>query len=376
MKRFVVAGPPCSGKSTYVAERAQPGDVVYDYDTVHQVLSGLAAHQHDQRIRPYVLAARDAVLNALANAPDQAAWVITSSPKSAELRRLQGMLDADVILLSVNREEAQKRAEDDNRPPEWNGYIDNWFDSTDIDAEEWLRGGKSTMNKQMKIVSGPITFKADGEPGEFKAIFSTFNVIDLDRDVTLPGAFRDGQNVRVSYWGHRWDDLPVGRGTIQSDEKEAWINGQFFMDTEGGRETHQTVKNLGELQEWSYGFDVLESESGRFEDQDVQFLRKLDVIEVSPVMLGAGIGTRTEAIKSLRKALEAEISPEMVQEWHDMMVSLGAKCVEDDDSDDQGEGGDQDQARKGESRAPDPSTLAERFALELTCLQIEQMEVP
>ena len=236
-------------------------------------------------------------------------------------------------------------------------------------------GKEEKMDKQRKTVIGPVTFKADGEPGEFKAIFSTFDVIDLDNDVTLPGAFKDGQNVRVSYWGHRWDDLPVGRGVIQSDEKEAWINGQFFMDTEGGRETYQTVKNLSELQEWSYGYKVLDRSEGKFEDQDVQFLRALDVTEVSPVMLGAGIGTRTEAIKGLRDALHGENRTEALQELHDMLVSLGAKCVEGDDSDDQSEGGDQDQTRKGESRAPEPSTLAERFALELTCLQIEQVEV-
>jgi len=228
------------------------------------------------------------------------------------------------------------------------------------------------MDKQTKSMMGPITFKADGEAGEFKAIFSTFDVIDLDNDVTLPGAFKDGQKVRVSYWGHRWSDLPVGRGVIQSDEKEAWINGAFFLDTEGGRETYQTVKNLGELQEWSYGFDVLERSEGEFEGQQVQFLRRLDVTEVSPVMLGAGIGTRTEAIKGLRDALHGENRPEILQELHDMLVTLGAKCAEDDHSDDQGKGEDQDEARKGKLSGPAASTLAERLALELSCLEIEQ----
>lgn len=228
------------------------------------------------------------------------------------------------------------------------------------------------MDKQIKTVSGPITFKADGEPGEFKAIFSTFDVVDLDGDVTLPGAFKDGQKVRVSYWGHRWDDLPVGRGMIQSDEKEAWVNGQFFMDTEGGRETYQTVKNLGDLQEWSYGFKVLERSEGEFQDEQVQFLRRLDVTEVSPVMLGAGIGTRTEAIKGLRDALHGDGKSEALQELHDMMVSLGAKCAEDDDSDGESEGEGQGKTGDGSPRAPKPSTLAERLVLELQLTEMEQ----
>jgi HK97 family phage prohead protease len=154
-----------------------------------------------------------------------------------------------------------------------------------------------------KTFRGAMQIKAEseGQPGEFKAVFATFNVIDHDGDVTIPGAFEDGQKVRISYWGHRWQDLPVGRGEIHSDEKDAWVDGRFFLDTEAGKETYQTVKNLGELQEWSYGFDVLEHSFGKFDEQDVQFLRKMTVHEVSPVMLGAGIGTRTTGIKGSKR---------------------------------------------------------------------------
>jgi HK97 family phage prohead protease len=151
-----------------------------------------------------------------------------------------------------------------------------------------------------KTFRAPMEIKADGQPGEFRAVFSTFNVIDLDGDVTLPGAFTDGAAVRISYWGHRWQDLPVGKGMIHQDEKQAWVDGQFFLDTMAGKETYQTVKNLGDLQEWSYGYDVLRSEQGQFENQDVRFLKELEVPEVSPVMLGAGIDTHTESIKGLK----------------------------------------------------------------------------
>jgi len=142
-----------------------------------------------------------------------------------------------------------------------------------------------------------MELKENGQPGEFRAVFSTFNAIDHDGDVTVPGAFEEDQKVRISYWGHRWRDLPVGRGEIHQDEEKAWVDGRFFLDTEAGKETYLTVKNLGELQEWSYGFDIEKAETGEFEDQDVTFLRKLTVYEVSPVMLGAGIGTGTEEIK-------------------------------------------------------------------------------
>ena len=140
--------------------------------------------------------------------------------------------------------------------------------------------------------------KFESEQGRFRAIFSTFNVRDLDGDVTMPDAFIKNQPVRISYWGHRWGELPVGRGIIDFDGEKAWVDGQFFLDTDGGIQTYKTVKALDDLQEWSYGFHVLEQESGTKDGESVNFLKKLDVFEVSPVLLGAGIDTRTEAIKS------------------------------------------------------------------------------
>jgi hypothetical protein len=142
-------------------------------------------------------------------------------------------------------------------------------------------------------------FKADGKPGEFRAIFSTFDLKDADGDVTLAGAFQDGAAVRIAAWGHNWNVPAVGRGTIHSDDREAWVDGAFNLATVAGREHYETVKNLAGLQSWSYGYDVVESSPGKWHGEQVRFLKRLVVHEVSPVMLGAGV-TRTESIKSFR----------------------------------------------------------------------------
>lgn len=149
---------------------------------------------------------------------------------------------------------------------------------------------------QTKRFGGSVELKADDQ-GSVRATFSTLNTVDLDGDVTLPGAFTENEAVKIARWGHNWGDLPVGRGTIRADAQSAWLDGQFFLDTIGGQDTYRTVKHLNELQEWSYGFDILESEFGKFGGQDVRFLKRLKVFEVSPVMLGAGVGTRTDSIK-------------------------------------------------------------------------------
>lgn len=151
---------------------------------------------------------------------------------------------------------------------------------------------------KLQYKSAPGTVVEADEVGSFKAVFSAFDVEDLDGDITMKDAFTKGQEVRICQWGHQWGDLPVGKGVIDFDDGEAWVDAKFFMDTQAGQETHKTVKNLGALQEWSYGFKVLDQAPETRNGKEVNILKKLDVFEVSPVLLGAGIGTRTDAIKS------------------------------------------------------------------------------
>jgi len=156
-----------------------------------------------------------------------------------------------------------------------------------------------------KIFRAPLKLKADGQEGEFTAVFATFNVIDHHGDVTEPGAFYDGAEVIVEPWNHGWD-LPAGKGVIQSDDIKVWINGRFFLTTQVGKDTYETVKELGGLAEWSYSFNIEESGQGERDGRQVRFLRKLDVAGVGPVTRGAGIDTRTEEIKQNGDGNEAE----------------------------------------------------------------------
>lgn len=167
------------------------------------------------------------------------------------------------------------------------------------------------MNDQLALGEGrkrkSLAFKImDADEGLVEAVFSTFNVIDHDGDVTLPGAFEDGAAVGISAYGHNsWmGGLPVGRGVIRVEKKRAVLEGQFFLSTETGRETFETIKQMGELQEWSYGYDVLDT--GDVEDlpeplrHAYRVLAKLHVHEVSPVLVGAGVDTETLSVKGKR----------------------------------------------------------------------------
>jgi HK97 family phage prohead protease len=154
----------------------------------------------------------------------------------------------------------------------------------------------TTLEQIHKTLSA-FELKDGAEEGSFVATFSLFNVPDRDNDVTLPGAFTAGIEVPVAAWGHRWNEPAVGKGTIVTDDRRAQIVGRFFTETSHGADAYRTVKAMGRLQQWSYGFDVVDAEPGEFQGRLVRFLKRLYVHEVSPVLVGAQGLTHTDSIK-------------------------------------------------------------------------------
>lgn len=159
------------------------------------------------------------------------------------------------------------------------------------------------MNKKSISPSGVKI--VDESEGKVTAVFATLGVKDSEGDVTLPGEFEEGAPIRVSAYNHAsWKEghLPVGKGTIRTDGDKAYADLQFFLNTTAGRDTFEVIKQMdGDLQEWSYGYDA-ESEPGRHKGESVNFLKNVKVHEVSPVILGAGVGTHTVSAKGKQLA--------------------------------------------------------------------------
>lgn len=159
------------------------------------------------------------------------------------------------------------------------------------------------MDKEIK--SFDLSIKDSGEQkGSVEAVFSVYNNQDSDGDVVLPGAVKSGfkDNQVPMVFAHKWDQ-PIGKGTITEGEDSAVFKGSFFMETEAGKEAYNLVKSMGDLQQWSFGFRVNDSEMGKLkkdgeEEADVRYLKDLTVYEVSPVLVGANQETYTLAIKT------------------------------------------------------------------------------
>jgi hypothetical protein len=136
----LVAGPPAAGKTTYVAQRAQPGDMVLDWDVILSALTGLAVYERPELVTYYanvtvkrvVLALKWAMLH---GRPVPDTWVIRTAPKRAQrwVYSLDppGGLGAAVVVLPTSAEICHARIDaDPARLPaalEQHAAVDEWW---------------------------------------------------------------------------------------------------------------------------------------------------------------------------------------------------------------------------------------------------------
>jgi len=87
------------------------------------------------------------------------------------------------------------------------------------------------------------------EEGSFRGYLSTFGNIDLGGDIVDAGAFRKTLREKRSFpltWAHSAShpDLVIGSFSGQEDKKGLLIDGEFFLDLDGGQKAYKTAKKL------------------------------------------------------------------------------------------------------------------------------------
>ncbi len=206
----------------------------------------------------------------------------------------------------------------------------------------------------MDILTKAFQLKAMGDDGSGTAVIATLGVIDLDGDVTEAGAFGSGQ-VAKFLPAHDWMSPPLGVATIKEVGTEVRADFQLNLAMPKAQEWHEALKfslSKGVRQEFSYGFKIRDSGFGEFQGQQVRFLKDLEVLEISPVVQGAGIGTEllsvkdhkslpfADQIKAVVESVEAvtaravdirakrqadgrDISPDRVKELEAMLRAIG-----------------------------------------------------
>ena len=148
---FIVMGASCSGKSTYVRNNANDKDLVFDFDTIHQAISNNPSHIHIDNLKRYVFDVRDALYERLKKDKKTNAWIINSSPLKQVRKQLVEELDARIIYIQRSKEECLRVAEQE-RPTEWKGYIENYFERFEgFDDDEEITIVTMEENKEVTL---------------------------------------------------------------------------------------------------------------------------------------------------------------------------------------------------------------------------------
>ena len=132
-KVYLVYGAPCSGKSTYVKENMNVGDLVLDMDSIWQSVSNQPRYKKPNELKPIVFDIRNKLLDSIKTRAGswQCAWIIEGLPLLGERMRRIETLGAEPIYIECSQDECLKRLyRDEERRSiavEYEQYINEWF---------------------------------------------------------------------------------------------------------------------------------------------------------------------------------------------------------------------------------------------------------
>jgi len=162
--------------------------------------------------------------------------------------------------------------------------------------------------------------KSTDPKGVVEATVATLSVVDHDGDIVEPGALGGRQRAPLSAYNHSSsaaDRLPVGVAEVTESGSKWLATTRYFLETLAGREAFATLKALHEAglpSEYSWGYDVVESAPDTVDGRRVRRLKKIRLLEVSPVLRGASVGTGSTAVKCDSCAAKTGPCPEEMAE--------------------------------------------------------------
>lgn len=304
---YVVSGPPCAGKSTYVSENAAAGDVRIDFDVIAKAFGSDDSHDAPEDIREVAFRARSGAISKVLEGVGVDAWVIhTKIPDG--LADAYTAAGAEVVVVDPGKAVCLERAAADGRPERSIAAIEEWY-AENPGADEGKSGGA------MRVKSIPLDVKAGGDSeGSFTAYASVFGVKDSYGDVVEPGAFKHtlelweakGRPIPLLF-GHNNKDPDYFIGSVtkaSEDAKGLLVECQIDTSTAKGATVYKLVKD-GLLAEMSFMYRVTDGDfitpvvDGKSDWRNEYYsIKGVDLYEVSVVHVGANPDTSIMDVKS------------------------------------------------------------------------------
>ncbi|WP_198387718.1 AAA family ATPase [Rhodococcus pyridinivorans] len=135
MTLYLVIGPPAAGKSTWVREHAEAGDLTIDFDALANVLTpaALDSHKHTAEVKAVARAARQAAIDAaVVYADDVDVYVIHSTPSAKLMEHYRG-LGAEVVTVDPGPDVVMDRISRE-RPWQMAQAAKKWYSERGLDT--------------------------------------------------------------------------------------------------------------------------------------------------------------------------------------------------------------------------------------------------
>lgn len=129
---YLVYGSPMSGKTTWVREAQNVGDLIVDMDSIWQCISGQERYEKPGVLNANAFGVRDRLIEDVRyrRGKWRNAYVIGGYPLISERERLCRMLRAREVYIDTTEEECMRRleqAEDGRDKEKWRAYIEEWW---------------------------------------------------------------------------------------------------------------------------------------------------------------------------------------------------------------------------------------------------------
>lgn len=316
MTVHVVVGPPCSGKSTFVAQAAAPGVPRFDFD---HVVDTVGAGETTTGVVDTVLAMRRGLMGWLLDPETEVdeLWLINARPSESTIDRLVGV-GAEFHVCDPGIDECLARAVRDGRPEGTEERIRAWYANPPEIPGHQMKGGPM----RLKNYSADVRVKSATEDadtgstasGRIEAYASVFDTVDSYGDVVRRGAFTDtlkewsdsGKTIPLLY-GHNFNDpfMNIG-GVVEAveDERGLKITADLDMDNPSAVQVLNLIKK-GRLSEMSFAFNYRDAGPITVDGDDFYEVRAVELYEVSVVPIGANRETEILSAKSARELLTA-----------------------------------------------------------------------